>query len=52
VESSVGGASHPPVRIGDVVQGRPAASTGDIGAALFAADCLDARAEVPVVDYL
>jgi hypothetical protein len=25
---------------------------GDVGAALFASDCLDARAEVPIVDYV
>ena len=32
--------------------GRYSLWTGDLGAALFAVDCLDARAEVPVVDYL
>jgi hypothetical protein len=32
--------------------GRYSLWTGDLGAALFAMDCLDARAEVPVVDYL
>jgi len=33
-------------------RGRYTLWTGDPGAALFAADCLDARAEVPIVDYL
>ena len=33
-------------------RGRYSLWTGDLGAALFAADCLDARTEVPVVDYL
>jgi len=33
-------------------RGRYALWTGDLGAALFAADCLEARTEVPVVDYL
>ena len=32
--------------------GRHSLWTGDLGAALFAADCLDARAEHPVLDYL
>jgi hypothetical protein len=32
--------------------GRYSLWTGDLGAALFAADSLDAHAEVPVVDYL
>jgi hypothetical protein len=32
--------------------GRYSLWTGDLGAALFAVDCLEARAEVPVVDYL
>jgi hypothetical protein len=32
--------------------GRYTLWTGDVGAALFASDCLDAGAEVPVVDYL
>ena len=32
--------------------GRYSLWTGDLGAALFAADCLDARADVPIVDYL
>ena len=35
-----------------VGRGRYSLWTGDVGAAVFAADCLDARAEVPVVDYL
>jgi hypothetical protein len=33
-------------------RGRYTLWTGDIGAALFASDCLDARAEVPIVDYV
>jgi lantibiotic modifying enzyme len=33
-------------------RGRYTLWTGDIGAALFAADCLDGRAELPIVDYL
>lgn len=33
-------------------RGRYSLWTGDIGAALFAADCLDVNARVPVVDYL
>ncbi|MBA3401265.1 MAG: LanC-like protein [Actinobacteria bacterium] len=33
-------------------RGRYTLWTGDLGAALFAADCLEARAEVPIVDYL
>jgi hypothetical protein len=33
-------------------RGRCSLWAGDLGAALFASDCLDARAEVPVVDYL
>ena len=33
-------------------RGRYSLWTGDIGAALYAADCLDARTTVPVVDYL
>jgi hypothetical protein len=32
--------------------GRYSLWTGDVGAALFASDCLDARAAVPIVDYL
>jgi lanthionine synthetase-like protein len=32
--------------------GRYSLLTGDLGTALFAADCLDARADVPIVDYL
>jgi Lanthionine synthetase C-like protein len=32
--------------------GRYSLWTGDVGAALFAADCLETRAEVPIVDYL
>lgn len=32
--------------------GRYSLWTGDIGAALFAADCLDLNAKVPIVDYL
>ena len=32
--------------------GRYSLFTGDIGAALFAADCIDARAEIPVFDVL
>jgi Lanthionine synthetase C-like protein len=32
--------------------GRYSRWTGDLGAAVFAADCLDARTEVPIVDYL
>jgi Lanthionine synthetase C-like protein len=33
-------------------RGRVSLWAGDIGAALFTSDCLDARAEVPIVDYL
>jgi hypothetical protein len=33
-------------------RGRPTLWTGDIGAALFAADCLEARTSMPVVDGL
>lgn len=33
-------------------RGRASLWAGDIGAALFASDCLDTRAEVPIVDYL
>jgi hypothetical protein len=33
-------------------RGRYSLWTGDLGAALFASDCLDARPQVPVVDYL
>jgi hypothetical protein len=33
-------------------RGRCSLWAGDIGAALFAADCLDARAAVPIVDYV
>jgi len=33
-------------------RGRYSLWAGDVGAALFASDCLDARTEVPVVDYL
>jgi hypothetical protein len=33
-------------------RGRYSLWTGDLGAALFAAACLEARAEVPIVDYL
>jgi hypothetical protein len=33
-------------------RGRYSLWSGDIGAALFAADCLEERAEVPIVDYL
>jgi hypothetical protein len=33
-------------------RGRYALWTGDVGAALFAADCLDARTQVPIVDTL
>jgi hypothetical protein len=33
-------------------QGRYSLWTGDIGAALFAADCIDVRAEIPVFDVL
>jgi Lanthionine synthetase C-like protein len=33
-------------------EGRYSLWTGDIGAALFAADCIDVRAEVPVFDVL
>jgi Lanthionine synthetase C-like protein len=33
-------------------RGRYSLWAGDLGAALFASDCLDARADVPVVDYL
>jgi hypothetical protein len=32
--------------------GRYSLWTGDFGAAVFASDCLDARAAVPIVDYL
>jgi hypothetical protein len=32
--------------------GRHSLWAGDLGAALFAADCLDARAEHPLLDYL
>ncbi|MBA2463085.1 MAG: LanC-like protein [Actinobacteria bacterium] len=32
--------------------GRYSLWTGDLGAALFAADCLEANAQVPIVDYL
>jgi hypothetical protein len=32
--------------------GRHSLWAGDLGAALFAADCVEARAEVPIVDYL
>ncbi len=32
--------------------GRYSLWTGDLGAALFASDCLDARPQVPIVDYL
>jgi hypothetical protein len=33
-------------------RGRYTLWTGDVGAALFASDCLDARPEVPIVDYV
>jgi hypothetical protein len=33
-------------------RGRYSLWAGDVGAALFASDCLDARTEVPIVDYL
>jgi hypothetical protein len=33
-------------------RGRYRLWTGDVGAALFASDCLDVRAEVPIVDYV
>jgi hypothetical protein len=33
-------------------RGRYSLWTGDIGAALFAADCLDGRTTVPIVDGL
>jgi lanthionine synthetase-like protein len=33
-------------------RGRHTLWTGDVGTALFASDCLDARAEVPIVDYV
>jgi hypothetical protein len=33
-------------------RGRHTLWTGDAGAALFASDCLDVRAEVPIVDYV
>ncbi|MGI8887009.1 MAG: lanthionine synthetase LanC family protein, partial [Gaiellaceae bacterium] len=33
-------------------RGRHSLWAGDLGVALFAADCLKARAEVPIVDYL
>jgi len=32
--------------------GRYSLWTGDLGAAVYASDCLDSRTEVPIVDYL
>lgn len=37
---------------GESGRGRYSLWTGDLGAAVFAADCLDARAAVPIVDYV
>ncbi len=33
-------------------KGRYSLWTGDLGAALFAADCLEARVDMPILDYL